>query len=342
MKIYLLNTLKTGIVFAELLSREIEIAGIIAIKKECSDKINEYYDYGNFCKLHKTKLIEVNSYALSDEDDKRKIEELEIDIVITSAWQRLVPKWLIEHCKIGGIGVHGSSSGISQGRGRSPQNWALLSGKDRFYISLFWLNKGIDDGDVIDTKEFCYELIDDIAISYEKESIAIAQMLVDNIRNGNIEKHYGKKQVEDGKYLPKRVEADGMIDWNRSCIEIYNFVRALTIPYPCAYTEVNDIKIKIIECKYIVNESNLLSKYRCGEVVMDTENFVWIKCKDGVIEIRKNINKDISGVKVGDVMKQCSFNRQIENIIERHKAEVGLPVAKLVTELLVGESCVEV
>lgn len=338
MKIYLLNTLSTGIVFVELLSKQIELAGVIAVKKECAGSINEYYDYHDFCEKHKIRLIEVNSYSLSDEEDKRIISDLEIDIIITSAWQRLVPKWLLEHCKIGGIGVHGSSTGITQGRGRSPQNWALLSGMDKFYISLFWLSNGIDDGDIIATKEFRYELIDDIAISYEKESICIVQMVVDNFNNGNIQKHYGKKQVEKGKYLPKRVMSDGMIDWNRSCVEIYNFVRALTRPYPCAYTEVNDTKIKIIDCKYIENESNLLSPYKCGEVIMNVENFVWIKCRDGVIEIRKNTNEDISIVKTGDVMKECSFKKQIEEIIQRHEDEVGLPVSDLVIDLLKGES----
>lgn len=341
MKIYLLNTLRTGIVFAELLSRQIKLDGIIVVKKECADSINEYYDYDDFCRLHEIRLIEVNSYSLSDEEDKRIILDLEIDIIITSAWQRLVPQWLLEHCKIGGIGVHGSPAGISQGRGRSPQNWTLLSGIDKFYISLFWLSNGIDDGDVIETREFRYELIDDIAISYEKESICIAQMVVDNIHNGNIQNHYGKKQAENGKYLPKRISSDGMIDWNRSCVEIYNFVRALTIPYPCAYTEVNDTKIKIIDCKYIVNESNLLSKFKCGEVIMNVEDFVWIKCRDGVIEIRKNTNKDISIVKTGDIMKECSFKKQIEKIIQRHEEEVGLPVSDLVIDLLKDESKVD-
>ena len=42
--------------------------------------------------------------------------------------------------------------GILKGRGRSPQNWALLMGEKKFFISLFKISNGVDNGSIIITK----------------------------------------------------------------------------------------------------------------------------------------------------------------------------------------------
>lgn len=66
-----------------------------------------------------------------------------------------------------------------------------------------------------------------------------------------------------------------MIDWKRKCDEIYNFIKVLTVPYPCAFTIFEDHMIKIIRCKYIEVRSNLLDNYICGGIVklIDSESF---------------------------------------------------------------------
>lgn len=334
MKIYLFNTLATGFVFTEILCRNIRVEGIVNVKAHNAGNINEYYNYKEFCEKNGIQYLEVESYSLKSENDKKLLMSKDIDILVTSAWQRLIPEWLINHCNVGAIGVHGSASGVTQGRGRSPQNWALLSGKKSFYISLFWITTGMDDGKIIDTMKFDYSMIDDIAISYEKESICIAEMLIDNINSGTIEAHYGVEQTGDAKYLPKRIASDGMIDWNRTGEEIYNFVRALTCPYPCAYTMNNDVVIKVVECKYLYINSILLQKYECGEVILNSESMAWVKCADGIIEIRKNANPDVSKIKQGDILQSCDFSQQLRQIIERHNDEVGTPLSDLILDLI--------
>ncbi len=335
MRIYLLNCAVTGLVFVKLLCKHLKIMGIISVNRECAKAIAEYYDYEQFCNEQKIEYITVDTYSLKSQNDKKKLMDLDIDIIITSAWQRLIPQWLINHCKIGAIGVHGSAVGISGGRGRSPQNWALILGKDRFYLSIFWIDQNIDSGDIIDTKEFKYELIDDINISYHKESICLAEMIIQNFQNGNIEKHYGIQQGEVPGYLPKRTPNDGMIDWKRKCCEIYNFVRALTIPYPCAFTKINGHVIQIIRCKYIEVESEFFDNYSCGEVIMLLElGLFWVKCLDGIIEILEYNNVDRIEIKEGQIFESSNFMEQMRMIIDRHNNEVSLPVSSMFCEYI--------
>ena len=261
--------------------------------------------------------------------------DLDIDLIITSAWQRLIPEWLICHCRIGAIGCHGSAVGISGGRGRSPQNWALICGRDKFSISIFWLDTGIDSGKIIDTREFKYELIDDINTSYYKAGLYMAEMIIENLANGKIVNHYGIRQSEESGYLPKRIASDGMIDWKRKCREIYDFVRALTIPYPCAFTMLNGFKIEVIRCKYIEAESVLLDHYNYGEIIMvlDSASF-WVRCLDGIVEILEYINIDAVEIKEGKIFENCDFGEQMHKIIERHNNEVGLPVSSMLCQYM--------
>ncbi len=335
MKIYLLNCMVTGLPFVKLICRNMPIAGIISIKKECADSITEYYDYEPFCIEQNISYIAVDTYSLKSDADRERLLALDVDIAITSAWQRLVPEWFIKHCSIGIIGVHGSAVGISGGRGRSPQNWALILGHKKFSLSIFWIDTNIDSGKVIDTKEYEYELIDDISISYHKAAICMAEMIIENIKNGNIVKGYGVEQEGEAGYFPKRIAADGMIDWKRKCCEIYDFVRAITIPYPCAYTTINGHQVKVVRCKYMKTESTLLDSYHCGEIIMIAANLsIWVKCRDGVIEILEYLNEDGVEIKEGQIFDDCNFKEQIKNIIERHNNEVGLPVASVLCQLM--------
>ncbi len=184
-------------------------------------------------------------------------------------------------------------------------------------------------------KEFKYELIDDIKTSYHKMSISLAEMIIENLKNGKIVNHYGIRQREEIGYLPKRTKDDGMIDWNRRCRDIYNFVRALTCPYPCAFTKLGEYTIKIIRCKYIEVKSSLLDNYSCGEIVMvlDLQSF-WVKCFDGIIEILEYDNDGGIELKEGQIFAKCDFNQQMNMIIARHNSEVGLPVSSMIYKYL--------
>lgn len=334
-KIYLMNCVVTGVPLVKILCRNLQISGIISVKRENADSISEYYDIEKFCADQKVEYVAVETYSLKNDADKKKLSELDVDLIIASAWQRLVPGWLIEHCRIGIIGIHGSPAGIGAGRGRSPQNWALILGKDKFAISIFWIDSHIDSGEVIDTQVFSYELIDDISTSYHKMAICAAEMIIENLNNGNIINHYGVRQEGEIGYLPKRCAGDGMIDWKRKCREIYDFIRALTVPYPCAYTMICGHIVKIIRCKYIRNKSNLWANCSFGEIVMvlDAAAF-WVKCSDGIIEVDEYVNVDGIEIKEGCVCDTCDFAEQMRMIIQRHNNETGLPVSSMLYQYM--------
>jgi methionyl-tRNA formyltransferase len=80
---------------------------------------------------------------------------------------------------------------------------------------------------------------------------------------------------------PQRSPRDGEIDWSNKAAQIYNFIRAQTLPYPCAFSIINDEQIKIIDSK-IVNLKN--SSFKDGEIVLHNKKTL-VATTDKFLEI---------------------------------------------------------
>ena len=322
MNIYVLNTLVQGTDTIDLLIEKLPVKGIITLEKKDTVDISGYVHLKDYCRINNLDFISVESYSLKNDFDKDKLSDLDIDILIVLGWQRLIPEWLIRHCKMCAIGAHGSANGITEGRGRSPQNWALILGKSKFYISIFKIDAGIDSGEIIDTDLFTLSKHDDIRTSYYKASWLTAKMIIKNIQNGNIQNGKFIQQSNAPRYLPQRLPEDGKIDWNRTTYEIYNFIRALTKPYPGAYTE--HLGNRIFIWKAIpFDELEGFSEFKSGQIIKiyNSTKDVLVKTRDKALLITEyTIEPDIGNkiLKNGVIFNSGNYSEQIRTIVKRH------------------------
>lgn len=331
MNIYLLNATINGKLLSEILCRRIDIKGIITLDDDGVFKTNEYYDYSDFCQKRGIDCIKLKTYNLSDSLDRDRLEILTIDLIIVASWQRLLPEWLISKCSIGIIGAHGSHEGIERGRGRSPQNWALLTGQTKFSLSIFWIESGTDNGDIIDTVEFDYLMTDTILSSYVKVNLNKANMILKNLENGRIVEKQGTHQNKKGLYLPQRKKEDGQIDWHRDAMDIYNMIRALTKPYPGAFSVCDEEEFYFWSaCPIITEASELYNEYEDGCIVSVLENSVLIKCGSNMLLV--NDCTGFEKMKEGMVFESVDYYHQMENIIERHYEKYNTPLSRLVLD----------
>lgn len=332
MKVYILNTLSIGQDTIDFLSKSISISGIIGLsKRDATDTISDYSYQKEFCDPRNIPFIEVTDYSLKNEKDISALSKLDIDILIVTGWQRLVPEWMIKQCKVCVIGSHGSPFGITGGRGRSPQNWALILGSKEFFISIFKIDAGIDSGAVIDTKKFELSSFDTIKTSYYKVSMLTAQMIAEAINSDRITGNKFKAQDdEEAYYLPQRKPEDGEIDWNRKSTEVYDFIRALTKPYPGAYTKVNDKKVVIWSgIPFSVSEEK--NNAEPGTIVkIYNKNDLLIKTKDSYF-LAEDYTSEII-LRAGEKFISADFKDQMSKIIERHESKY--PDLKIAPEIL--------
>lgn len=323
MKVYVLNTLGAGVEVIEALRKSSLLQGVIGLTTsagvpDAGSKISGFIDMEKFCLEENLPFIPLTSYSISAPEDRTRLSKEDIDLLIVAGWQRLIPGWLIDNCRECAIGLHGSHDGIEGGRGRSPQNWALILGKDKFHISIFKLTPAADDGDIIATQSYHLYSHDDIQTSYYKSSLLFAKMVSETLKSGSWKNALPQNSAE-ARYLPQRLPEDGEIDWARRSTEIHGFVRALTRPYPGAFCFFNEDTIRIWrgvpmpECTS-QEPGTILRVYPDGDFLVQTGKGAFLvqdyEIDGGSTHIfpRENIR-----------LKSTDFHTQMREIINRHQ-----------------------
>lgn len=195
----------------------------------------------------------------------------------------------------------------------------INSWQKKFYISIFTLDEGIDSGLILNTKTFSITTLDNIKTVYKKSATLIAQMLLENFQNKEF-KISGKIQSGPFFYLPQRIPEDGILDWNQNSKRIYDSIRALTKPYPGAFSIFESTKITIWDSQPFELEKNpeTLSP---GEIIqiLDDGKFL-IRTMDGLLLIT-NYSIDSSNPNIlrkGLILPSVDFKITLSKIIERH------------------------
>ncbi|MEH6611515.1 MAG: formyltransferase family protein [Halioglobus sp.] len=246
MKIVVATATQSGLDTLDMLRETIDIHMVLGLDGgQNKKKISGHADVSAYCQNAQLSYLGVKSYGLKCDQDQARLLSEEIDVLLVLGWQRLIPAWLIEHTKFAVIGGHGSAVGITEGRGRSPQNRASILGRSSFSISLFKIESGVDSGPVLMEKTFTYSQLDDIETSYFKTSWIMSDMMIELLNSSDPMRFDGLAQVGVPAYLPKRAAEDGRVDWGMSSAQIYNFVRGLTHPYPGAFTFLGEIRVNI-------------------------------------------------------------------------------------------------
>lgn len=272
-------------ILKNLIKNKIEISYIISLLPEMAEKekVSGYYDYRQLANEFGIPFYHPEKYSLKSQNDLTFFEINKFDLLLTGGWQRLFPEKVLKTLSIGGIGLHGSSEFLPQGRGRSPINWSLIEGKKRFILHLFLMKPDADNGEVIDFQIFDINEFDDCNTLYYKIAIVSQQMLVKNIPIILMNEHTLIPQQGEPTYYPKRTAKDGKIDWGRQVFDIYNFIRALTKPYPGAFCLHNNLKSFIWKAQ-IFDTRITYYKAKTGEVVevFESGDFV-INCNSGLL-----------------------------------------------------------
>ena len=171
-------------------------------------------------------------------------------------------------------------------RGRNILNWALINNEEEFGITIHYVDKGVDTGDIILQETYPITIQDNYATLIERAYIECANILYKAVclfKNGGI---VGKRQAEidpTGFYCSQRKLGDEMLSWSHSSKDIFNFVRAICFPGPMARAFINGEEIKINKVELV----NGAISYKCitGAILNINKEKVLVKTGDSVIKI---------------------------------------------------------
>jgi methionyl-tRNA formyltransferase len=206
------------------------------------------YNYANLQEIadqYKLPFYEIDSInGKRTKDYDSKIKKLGLSFMLVLGWHYMLPRSTRELSKLGAWGIHASL--LPNYAGGAPLTWAIINGEKQTGVTLFKLDDGVDDGDIISQKSFFIEEKDTIKEVYEKATLLSKEILLEVLANINNIK-FKRQDKNKIRIYPQRKPEDGEIDLSKTVDEIYNFVRAQSSPYPGAFIKTADGKKLIIE-----------------------------------------------------------------------------------------------
>lgn len=305
MKIFCVGFHMEGVEAFEFLADNYNVVGLMTLNDEAASKRSGVFNFKSFSEAAKVPYYEVKH--INDESSVEILKNHAPDILIVLGWSQLLNEEVLSIPTIGTIGAHASL--LPKMRGSAPINWAIIKGEEKTGNTLMWLNIGVDTGKIIDQYAFEINMYDSCNTLYENVAKSNKIMLERSLplieKNGQI----GTVQEEgDEDILPRRRPKDGLIDFNQNSLEVYNFVRALTRPYPGAFFKYNDQKVIIWKASYT---KSIEPSTETGVVIDyiysfdDNDCAVLISTKDGAIIINEieTENEIIQGKDLHDFFK---------------------------------------
>jgi len=159
----------------------------------------------------------------------------------------LRPDWL-ELAPRGALNMHGSL--LPKYRGRAPVHWAILNGETETGASLHYMLEKPDAGALVDQQAVPI-LENDTALEVSLKVAAAAGAVLARALPRLIA---GTAEVRPldlalGSYFGRRRPEDGRIDWTRDARVIHDLVRAVAPPFPGAFTEVDGLRLAVLETR---------------------------------------------------------------------------------------------
>jgi methionyl-tRNA formyltransferase len=281
-----ISSLQSGKECLRLVKDKIRIDHVVTIDPRMAERaaVSGYADFAD-TGIH---VCHVGQYSMKSPGDFELIRSLAPRLIIVNGWNRLIPRAILDLPRVGCVGIHGSWKRLPFGRGRSPITWALVKGEQRFFVHLFYLDEGVDSGDVIDTVQFDITPYDTCATVHAKVGIVSARLLITNVSkilDGTAQR---TAQAGEPTYLPKRTSEGGLIDWTMRMEEICNLVRAVTRPYGGAFTDIEyqGRRVTMYIWDAVPFSYEIEFDGTVGAIVHGLDGKLLIRCRDGTMLVK--------------------------------------------------------
>ena len=239
---------------------------------------------------HKLMFSPVKEYALTenipvyqplkarDGEAMALVESLAPELIVVAAYGKILPEELLNYPKYGSINVH--SSLLPKYRGAAPINWAILNGETETGVSIMYMAKDLDAGDVI--RQAVTPIGDDEDAQALTARLADlgAETLSQVIRDMEAGKVSRTPQDHSAQtYAPMLSKELSAVDWSRSAHAIHCQIRGL-IPWPCASTDIiSGQPMKLFAAKETGEDTTAAP----GRVIRADKRGICVACGDGKV-----------------------------------------------------------
>ena len=247
--------------------------------------------------------------SMRDGEALKILEQLKPELNIVVAFGKILPEEILYYPKYHSINVHASL--LPRYRGSAPIQWAVLNGETKSGVTTMLMDKGIDTGDMLLSREVGIDTDMTAGELHDRLSLLGAEILsetVKELKSGNLK----PVKQDDGlsNYAPMLSKELCPLDFSKSAAEVHNHIRGLS-PWPVATAEIDGKLFKIHKSRL----SDKKSDAQPGTVI-DNKSVLTVVCGDGkcvdILELQAPGKKKMS----------------VKDFLLGHKIETGTLIKK--------------
>lgn len=258
---------------------DVEVAGVVTREKSSFNT-----DFASLVPLAKKNDI---PFFLAEGNDQSAIlnwlKSVSPDVIYCFGWSYLLKEPILSLPRLGVIGYHPAS--LPKNRGRHPVVWAIALGLQKIDSTFFFMDKGVDSGDILSQRSLPILASDDAGTIYRKLKDAACRQ-ISEFTPQLVEENFKRVAQDNSKanYWRKRNKADGEIDWRMSARCIHNLVKALTRPYAGAHFICHGKEFKVWKTELAGEDAEAVN-IEPGKILEIKRGAVTIKCGEGLLRL---------------------------------------------------------
>jgi methionyl-tRNA formyltransferase len=163
------------------------------------------------------------------------LRNLSPDFIFSCYYRLMLKQPILDIPTMGALNLHGSL--LPRYRGRCPVNWVLVQGEPLTGVTLHYMEAKPDCGDIVAQAQ--------VPITPEDTALTLSDKLT-KAAGELMRRTYPLLRMDLAPRIPQdhsrasyfggRTPEDGRIDWRQPADQIYNLIRAVTQPFPGAFT----------------------------------------------------------------------------------------------------------
>jgi len=235
---------------------------------------------------------------MKDPEAYEQMKSLNADLGVLAFVTDIVPERVFNAPKYGSICYHPSL--LPKYRGASAINWAVINGETKTGLTIFWVDAGIDTGDILLQKEVeigPHETTGEVYFNklypLGVEAVVEAVNLVAQGKAPRLPQDHSQ-----ATYDPPCDEKVAALDWSKPGRQVFNFIRGCD-PQPGATATFRGEKVKLYNAAFLAETPSAPP----GEILEVTDKGIKVAVHEGAILITRFRTKELGKVKAQEFIQ---------------------------------------
>jgi len=302
------------------IERGLAIDLVITRPENNSRNISDYVNLHPLCRKHEIAVISTTN--VNSDETILKVKTLGLDVLLTLGWSQLF-RTDFRSCFKFVVGSHPTL--LPRGMGRAPIPWTILNKLEESAVSFFLIDEGVDSGDLILQKKFVidypFSATELYAVVAKYLSEGFIQIIEDLQTNGKFSLEKIKVNYMESYHTAKRTLVDGILDFKNPAEDIELLVRAVTHPYPGAYSYYQSRRLHFFSARV---ESSRDYYGSPGQILEVNDSEIRIACKNGSVWLGSIIDDSGSNVDTNFFKLHEKLGYHYEDEIHELKKELKI------------------